>query len=54
MAVNQAYCGDHFTVYKNIESLCWTFETNIILHVNIYLIINMYTQNNDNREKRKG
>ena len=37
MAVNKAYCGDHFIVYKNTESLCWTLETNIILHVNIYL-----------------
>lgn len=31
--VNQKYCGDHFTMYTNIESCC-TPETNIILYVN--------------------
>ena len=24
---NQTYCGDHFIMYKNIESLCYTPET---------------------------
>ena len=28
------YGGDYFAVYTNIESLCCTSETNIILHVN--------------------
>ena len=28
------YCGDHFIMYKSIESLCGTHETNIILLVN--------------------
>lgn len=23
-------CGDHFTIYTNIESLCYTLETNIM------------------------
>lgn len=32
--VNEAYCGDHFTVYMNIESLCYTPKANIMLHVN--------------------
>ena len=30
---NQAYTlqnGDHFVMYKNIESLCYTPETNVI------------------------
>ena len=36
MGVNQAYCGDHFTIYKNTESFCCTFETNILLHVSLY------------------
>ena len=33
MNVNQTYCGDHFTIYTNIESLCHTTETNIMLYV---------------------
>ena len=32
--VNQTYCGDHFAIYRNIESLCCTPETNIILYIN--------------------
>ena len=28
---NKSYHGDHFIMYKNIESLCCTPETNIIL-----------------------
>ena len=28
------YCGDHFTIHTNIESLCCTSETNIMLYVN--------------------
>ena len=28
---NYNSCGDHFVTYKNIESLCCTPETNIIL-----------------------
>ena len=27
------YCGDRFTVYAYIKSLCCTPETNIMLHV---------------------
>ena len=30
MDVNQTYCGDHFTVYTNIERLRHTPETNIM------------------------
>ena len=26
-------CGDHFTMYTNIKSLCCTPETNIVLYV---------------------
>ena len=32
--VHQTYCGDHFEILTNIESLCCTPETNIILYVN--------------------
>ena len=32
--VNKTYCGDHFTIYMNIESLSCTPETTIMLHVN--------------------
>lgn len=28
------HCGDHFTMYKNIKSLCCTLRTNIILYFN--------------------
>lgn len=31
---DSTYCGDQFTAYTNVESLCWIHETNIILHVN--------------------
>lgn len=31
---NQTYCGDHFVVYKIIESRSCTPKTNIILQVN--------------------
>ena len=32
--VNKTCCGDHFTIYMNIESLSCTPETTIMLHVN--------------------
>ena len=35
--VNWTYCGDHFTIYTTIKSLCFTPETNVILHVKLYL-----------------
>lgn len=28
------YCGYHFAVYSNIESLCYTPNNNIMLYVN--------------------
>ena len=31
MNVNQTYCGGHFIIYTNTESLCCTPETNIML-----------------------
>ena len=31
---NWTYCGDHFAMYTNIASLCYTHETNITLYVN--------------------
>ena len=31
---NWIYYGDHFVMYKNIESVCCTPETNITLCVN--------------------
>ena len=31
---NWTYCGDHVKIYANIESLCCTPETNIMLYVN--------------------
>ena len=30
---NQTYHGDHFEMYRNIESLCCVPETNIVLQV---------------------
>lgn len=33
-SMNQTYCGDHFTVYANTKSLCYTSITNVVLHVN--------------------
>ena len=26
--INWTYCGDHFAIYTNVESLCRTPETN--------------------------
>ena len=37
--INQAYCGDHFTIYTNIKSLCCTPETNIMQYVNYISIL---------------
>ena len=34
MDVNQTYCGDHFAIYTNIESLRCIPETNIMLYGN--------------------
>lgn len=31
---NLISCADHFIMYKNMESLCRTLETNVILYVN--------------------
>ena len=31
---NQTQSGDHFVMYKNIKSLCCTFEMNIIFYAN--------------------
>ena len=31
----QAYCGDHFTIYANIKSLFWTPETDMLCINNI-------------------
>ena len=30
---NQTYCGDHFVIYTNIESLGHKSETNTMLYV---------------------
>ena len=37
MNVNQTYSGNCFTIYTNIEPLCCTPETNIMLHVDYIL-----------------
>ena len=37
---NQTYCGDHFPVYTNIKSLCWTPEIYIMLYANYTSIKN--------------
>ena len=31
-------CGDHFIVYLNVESLCCTPETNIIIYIRYFSI----------------
>ena len=31
---NSTYCGDHFAIYTNIQSLCCTPEANIMLYIN--------------------
>ena len=31
---NQTYCGDHFETYRNIESLCFAPEPNMVLQIN--------------------
>ena len=35
---NYIYCHDNFAIYTNIESLCYTSETNTMLFVNCILI----------------
>lgn len=34
MGGNQAYCGEHFPIYTNAESLCGIPETSTMLQVN--------------------
>ena len=43
--VNWTYCGDHFNIYTNIESLCCTAETNLMLYVNFTSIKKKHTHN---------
>lgn len=43
MDVNQTYCGVHFIIYINTDSLCCTSESNISLYVN-YILIKKETQ----------
>ena len=38
---NQTYCGDHFAMYTNIESLCCIPETNVMLYAN-YIAVKKY------------
>ena len=45
--VNWTYCGNHFTIYTNIELLCYTPETNIMLY-------GSYTSIKKKKKKRKG
>lgn len=47
--VNQTR-GDHFTTHINRESLCYTLETSIMLHVN-YTSIKKSPQNPKNKMK---
>ena len=35
------YCGDHFIMYKNIESECCTPEVNTISYINHKSILKM-------------
>ena len=43
---NQIYCGDHFEMYRNIESLCGIPGANIVLQVN-------YTSKTNKQTHRK-
>ena len=42
--VNQTYCGDHFEIYKNIESLCCVTGTKIVLQVHYTSKTNKLTE----------
>ena len=35
---HQSYCGDYFTMYANVKSLCSTPETKKILYINCFSI----------------
>ena len=41
------YCGDHFIIHLNIESLCCIPKMNIILHINYISIKKYQTSQND-------
>ena len=41
MDINYICCGDHFTKYTNIESLCYMPETNVMLYAN-YIAVKKY------------
>ena len=40
MDISQTYCGGHFAIYTNIESLCCIPKTNIMLYINCMSIKN--------------
>ena len=43
---NQTYHSDHFVMYRNIESLCYTPGTNSVLYVS-------YTSKQTNSQKNR-
>ena len=49
---NQTYHGDYFEMYRNIESLCCTTGTNIVLQVNYTSKANKYTRKPVEKEIR--
>ena len=42
---NQIYHGDHFEMYRNIDSLCCVTQTNVVLQIN-------YTSKTNTKKKR--
>ena len=54
--VNQTHCGDHFTIYTNIETYCAP-ETNIMLYVkntSVKRQVNKQKKNKGRKGGRKG
>lgn len=41
---NQTYSGNHFAMYTDIHSLCFTPETKVMLYVNYTLVTKTINQ----------
>lgn len=46
------YCGEHFVIYVIVESLCYTPEINIILHIIYTSILKMTSTMSSGKEER--
>lgn len=44
MNVNWIYCAVYFTIYTNVDLLCYTPDTNVMLYVNCISVKKLSTK----------